>query len=105
MMKANVAMGQVGQLTTSPMEPCREQREVPRTLENMAELISEIDRRLEYLVTEITPVLTPSPVSETNQPNPASQLGSPLAMTLDVLNNRLFRIQQNLFELTSRVQL
>lgn len=102
MMKTNVSMSQ---LAANPMEPSRDQREVPRTLESMVELISEIERRLEYLVTELNPILTPSQPVETKLQNPSNQLGSPLAMTLDVLNNRLFHLQQNLFEITSRVQL
>lgn len=104
MMKANASMD-LGRGASMLNEPHQEQREVPRTLENMAELISEIEQKLEYLETEIAPVLLPVSVKEEKLMRPADPLGSPLAMTLDVLNSRLFHVRRILLELTSRVQL
>ena len=81
------------------------QKEVPRMLDDLMSQISEIEERLGDLNCAISPVLTPSVPTDKAQKVQSPPLGSPLAMTLDQANNRLYQIQSALREITSRVQL
>lgn len=81
------------------------QREIPRMLEDMTAQINEIEERLGDLVCAISPVLAPSIPSDKAQKVQTPPLGSPLAMTLEQGNTRLYQIQCGIRDLTSRVQL
>lgn len=81
------------------------QREIPRMLEDLTALINEIEERLGDLNCAISPVLSPSVPSDKAQKVPTPPLGSPLAMTLEQANNKLYQIQFAIRDLTSRVQL
>ena len=81
------------------------QREIPSMFEDLTAQINEIEERLGDLNCAISPVLSPSVPSDKAQKVQTPPLGSPLAMTLEQANNRLYQIQSAIRDLTSRVQL